>query len=106
MPQWLEIDFGQPRTLSRLVVITYEHDKSMETAAKWGVLAYEIQAWDKVANQWQTVVTHDCDWASKVHVHPTARSLTTAKIRLVVRRVAPLDGRARILQFEAWGPKQ
>jgi hypothetical protein len=105
MPQWLEIDFGQPRTVSQFIVITSEHEKSMETAAKWGVLDYEILVSDpKVVRQWRTVVREDKGRAAKVRVHTLANPVTTRKIRLVVQSVAPLDGRARILQFEAWGP--
>ena len=103
LPQWLQVDFGQTRPVSRFVVITYEHEKSMETAGKWGVLDYEIQAWDAVASQWRTVVTERQGRAAKVRVHTLAHPVTAQKIRLVVHRVL-LDGRVRLLQLEAWGP--
>lgn len=103
-PHWLEIDFGQPRPLTRLVVITYEHDKSAETAGKWGILDYEVQAWTPATSQWQAIVTECQGRAAKVRVHTLDQPVTTPKIRLLIGRVAPLDGRARVLQCEAWGP--
>lgn len=103
-PHWLEVDFAQPRPVSRLIVITYERDKSMETGSKWGILDYQIQAWTPATSQWQTIVTECQGRAAKVRVHPLDPPVTTPKIRLLIHRVAPLDGRARLLQFEAWGP--
>jgi hypothetical protein len=104
LPQWLEVDFAQARPVSQVVVITYEHEKSMETAGKWGILDYEIQAWEKAPKQWRTMVTENKGRAVKVRVHALAQPVTTQKVRLVVERVAPLDGRVRLLQLEAWGP--
>ena len=86
------------------VVTTYQKEKTEDTAGKWGILDYELQAWDTVTRQWQTLVNESKGQAMKVRVHRLATPFTTEKIRLVVHRVAPLDGRARLLQLEAWGP--
>ena len=106
LPQWLEVDFGQPRTVSRAIVITYDRQGSMETAAKWRILDYEVQAWDETAQGWRTVVSENRGRAAKVRVHALGPAVNTRKIRLLVHRVAPLDGRPRVLQMEAWGLQQ
>ena len=104
LPQWLQVDFRQPRPVALFVVTTYQKEKTEDTAGKWGILDYELQAWDTVTRQWQTLVNESKGQAMKVRVHRLATPFTTEKIRLVVHRVAPLDGRARLLQLEAWGP--
>jgi hypothetical protein len=76
----------------------------LETAAKWGVRGYQIQVWDGKTNQWRTVLTEERGRAVKVRVHRFAEPIRTERIRLLVTRVAPPDGIARLLQLEAWGP--
>jgi hypothetical protein len=105
LPQWLQVDFGQMRTVTQFVVISYQHEASPETATKWGLMKYQIQAWDAAAADWKTVVTQSGGRAGKVRVHDLSRPLHTAKFRINVTRVASLDGRARLLQLEAWGPR-
>lgn len=104
LPQWLEVTFPQPQRLSRLVVITYQQDGTAETAGKWGIQDYELQIWDVDLNAWKTVVTEHQGRAVKTRVHALPQPFETSKIRLLVQRVAPLDGPARLLQLEAWGP--
>lgn len=104
LPQWLQVTFPQLTTLDRFAVITYQADGTPETAGKWGVQDYEIQVWDASQNQWKTVVQEQRGRAVKSRVHHLSESVKTDKIRLVVHRVAPLDGQARVLQLEAWGP--
>ncbi len=105
LPQWLQVDFGQMRTVTQVVVISYQHEASPETATKWGVIEYQIQAWDAEVADWKTVVTRSSGRAGKVRVHDLARPVHTAKLRIKVTRVASRDGRVRLLQLEAWGPK-
>jgi hypothetical protein len=105
LPQWLQVDFGQLRTVTQLVVISYQHEAGPETATKWGLREYQIQAWDAAAAGWKTVVTQSGGRAGKVRVHDLSPPLHTARLRIHVTRVAPPDGRARLLQLEAWGPK-
>ncbi|HVM49289.1 MAG TPA: discoidin domain-containing protein [Candidatus Acidoferrum sp.] len=103
LPQWLEVDFGQPRSVSRFVVLTYEKDKGPETAAKWGVQDYMIEVWDKRKRRWEPVVRECPRRVVKARVHKLARPVETDKFRIVISEVAPLDGQARLLQLEAWG---
>ncbi|MHB8972296.1 MAG: discoidin domain-containing protein [Pirellulaceae bacterium] len=104
LPQWLQVEFPQLTTINLFAVITYQKEGSAETAGKWGVQDYEIQVWDAPQGQWKTVVQEARGRAVKSRVHHLSESVQTEKIRLVFHRVAPLDGQARLLQFEAWGP--
>jgi hypothetical protein len=72
-------------------------------AAKWGVLDYRIQAWDEALGGWRTRVTERRDRAMAIRVHLPAKPVVTARFRIVVDRVSPLDGAARLLQLETWG---
>jgi hypothetical protein len=105
LPQWLRVDFGRPRTVNQFVVITYQHEKSAETAGKLGIINYRIEVWDAQSANWKTVVTEAQDRAVKVRVHKLPGPIRTDKARLVVLKVASLDGQARLLQLEAWGPR-
>jgi hypothetical protein len=103
LPQWLEVNFGQEREVRRFVVITYQKDHSEETAGKWGVQSYVIEAWDKGNQRWRPIVSSSADFPVKVRVHQLAEPVRTDRVRIVVSKVAPLDGQARLLQVEAWG---
>ena len=103
LPQWLEVDFGQERTLRRFVIITYHKENSAETAGKWGVQNYRIEAWDKRKGKWQPLVSEVREVPGKVRVHQLAKPVRTERFRVVVTKVVPQDGQARLLQVEAWG---
>ncbi len=103
LPQWLEVDFGQERAVHRFVVITYQKDNSAETAGKWGVQSYTIEAWDKRKQRWQPLVAAAADFPAKVRVHQLPEPARTDRFRIMVTKVAPLDDQARLLQVEAWG---
>ena len=103
LPQWLQVDFGRERAISRFVVITYQKDKSSETAGKWGVQNYAIEVWDQRKQAWKAVVRQASEFSSKVRVHQLPEPIRTDRFRIVVTEVAPLDGQARLLQVEAWG---
>ncbi len=103
LPQWLEVDFGQARAVQRFVVITYQKDHSAETAQKWGVQDYAIEGWDVRKGKWRQLASADADDPVKVRVHQLAKPAQIERFRILISKVAPLDGRARLLQVEAWG---
>jgi hypothetical protein len=103
LPQWLEVDLGQERAVNRFVVITYQKDNSAETAGKWGVQDYTIEVWDKRKQKWKPLVNVVANYPVKERVHQLAKAAYIDRFRIVVNRVAPLDGQARLLQMEAWG---
>ena len=103
LPQWLEVDFGQVRAVQRFVVITYQKENSTETAGKWGVRDYIIEVWDKRRQRWNPLVTTAAESPGKVRVHQLTKPALTDRFRILITKVAPLDGQARLLQVEAWG---
>mgnify|MGYP000568339068 FL=1 len=103
LPQSVQIDFSAERAVRQFVVVTYHKLNSQETAAKWGVTNYRIEAWDETLAVWKTVVTENASRTVKTRVHTLPTSIKTKKFRVVVLNVAPLDGQARLLQIEAWG---
>jgi hypothetical protein len=103
LPQWLEVDFGQERSVQRFVVISYQKDNSPETAGKWGVRNYTIEAWDKRRQKWKPLLAEASDFPRKVRVHKLSKPVRTDRFRVLFTEVAPLDGQARLLQVEAWG---
>ncbi len=104
LPQWIAIEFSQPRQISTLAVVTFQTTTGDETAAKWGVKNYTIEIWDTASQQWRQVVDENQGRTMKNRVHRLAQPVTTEKIRVVVTQVAPPDNMARLLQVEAWGP--
>ena len=102
-PHWLEVDFGQERSVHRCVVITYQKEKSAETAGKWGIQDYQIEAWDARKQKWLPLCAVAGISPAKVRVHSLPNPVRMRKCRLLITEVAPLDGQARVLQFEAWG---
>jgi hypothetical protein len=103
LPQWVEVNFPSEREVSRFVVVTYHKLDSTDTASKWGVTNYRIEAWDAAAGSWKTAVTEIASRTVKTRVHTLKKPLKTTKFRVVALNVAPQDGRARLLQVEAWG---
>ena len=103
LPQWVEIRFPQPRSVSRFVVVTYGAKSDPSSVNAWGVKNYDIEIWDAESNSWKTVVCENKDRIMLNRVHVLERPAPTSKFRVVVRAVAPADGIARLLQVEAWG---
>ncbi len=95
--------YREPRTIDRFVVITYGNQSAGYLTLVWGVTDYEIQTWDAGTSQWKTTVTEAEGRAAQVRVHNLPKPIQTDKFRIMVHRVAPPDGRARLLQLEALG---
>jgi len=105
LPQWIEVEFRQPRPVSRFVITTYQAPKN--SARRWGVQDYTVEAWDETATQWKAVVHENQRRILFARVHLLPQPVTTKKFRVVVTRVAPLAGGvARLLQVEAWGAQR
>lgn len=81
LPQWVELDFGQPVTFNT-VQVTFQHDK---LAAR----AYRIEAW--FDGQWRTVSTvpsHQARFRRSVHGFAAVHA---AKLRVVINE-GPAEG--------------
>ena len=107
LPQWVEISFPQPRTISRFHVFNYAPGFSIHyggyAVSQYGVRQYDIEAWDESARAWKRVVEERLGRVMSIRVHQLAQPVTTSKFRLTVHAAGP-DGLARLLQVEAWGP--
>jgi len=102
LPQWVEVEFPERRPVARFIVTTYQAPN--ESASRWGVMDYAIEVWDDTAERWQPVVLENTGRIMMTRVHALPAPVKTKRFRVVVSRVAPADGVARLLQAEAWGP--
>ena len=80
LPQWLEVDFGRERCVQRFVIITYQKENSAETAGKWGVQNYTIEAWDKRKQKWKAIAGSASEFPGKVRVHQLAKPVAHGSI--------------------------
>ncbi len=103
LPQWVEIEFPEPRPVARFIVITYQSETTAEKADKWGVRDYDIQVWNTKTKTWDTVVEEDQGRAMKTRVHALDKPVIVKNFRVLVRRGATADNIARLLEVEAWG---
>lgn len=103
LPQWLKVEFPQPRAVSHFVITTYH--LPADSARKRGVLNYTIDIWDEDALEWVTVVREERDRILVTRAHVLSAPVTIRKFRVVVTRIMPGAERcARLRQVEAWGP--
>jgi hypothetical protein len=105
LPQWVEIDFSQPRSVSRFVVINYAEMSDPASVNTWGVLNYDIEVWSPASNSWKVMVSEKKNRVMINRVHVLERPIQISKFRVVVKDIAPFDGITRLLQVEAWGRK-
>lgn len=105
-PQWLEIDFGQDRTIDLINVFTlqdalnYTDDPlDTDTFTTYGITGFTMQYWDGAA--WQDIdsVTGN----NLVWVQFTFAEITTDKIRLYTTATALALGGCPVVELEAWG---
>lgn len=104
-PEWVEISFPQPRSISRFVVINYADKNEPASVNTWGILNYNIEIWDQASNSWKPLVVENKNRLMINRVHVLEKPIETQKFRLLIKDIAPFDGIARLLQVEAWGKK-
>ena len=102
-PQWVEIAFSQPRSVSRFVIINYAEKSDPSSVNTWGVENYDIEIWDSSSNSWKPVVSEKKNRVMLNRVHVLEKPIQTSKFRVVIKDIAPFDDIARLLQVEAWG---
>jgi hypothetical protein len=103
LPQWVEIDFSEPRSVSRFVIINYAEKSDPSSVNFWGVENYNIEIWDSSSNAWKPVVSEEKDRLMLNRVHVLDQPIQTTKFRVMIKDIAPLDNIVRLLQIEAWG---
>jgi hypothetical protein len=104
-PQWVEIAFSRPRSVSRFVIINYSEKGDPSSVNTWGVENYDIEIWDPPSNSWKAVVSEKKNRVMTNRVHVLERPIRASRFRVVIKDVAPFDDIARLLQVEAWGKK-
>lgn len=105
-PEWVEIDFGASRSITRLDMITladavnYTSDPTLsDTFTSFGVTDFKFQYWN--GSSWVDVGGTSVTGNDKVWRQFSGLSITTTKIRLYITAV--LAGTARVVEIEAWG---
>ena len=100
LPQWLEVDFAGPKTISSVAVYTIAF--ASWTPESSGIRDWDVQAWD--GNNWQTVDSV----IGNVKVSKISRfkaPVKTDKIRILVKATNDKEGTVGIMEVEAYGPK-
>lgn len=104
-PAYLEIDFGQSRTIDTINLFSQQDDgnvtptKSM--TGKYAISNFTISYWDEDASDWKeldAVMGNTLIWCQMV----LDQEVTTSKIRLDIP-ASVCDGWARVVELEAWG---
>lgn len=105
-PDWLQVDFGASRTISKIDVYTLPDnylkpvDPSESTPFTVnGITDFEVQYW--TGSTWATIPGGSVAGNDKVWRKFTFPSITTGRIRVLVNKA--LNGRSRIVELEAWG---
>jgi hypothetical protein len=104
LPQWIEIAFGQTRSINRIDVFTLDDGADstsdptlLETFSSYGIVDFKVQYWN--GSTWIDLA--DVTGNDKVWRQFTFSSVSTTKIRIYITSV--LNGEARLLEVEAWG---
>ena len=105
LPQWLEVNFGQVRTIDEIDVITVQDNYQSPTeptltttfTRTYGNTAFEVQYWN--GSGWVNIASVTGN--NKVWRQFTFAATTTTKIRVNVTGSA--DNYAYLTEVEAWG---
>ena len=77
-PQWVEIAFSQPRSVSRFVIINYAEKGDPSSVNTWGVENYDIEIWDPSSNSWKLAVSEKKNRLMPNRVHVLERPIQTS----------------------------
>jgi hypothetical protein len=104
-PDWLEVTFRKPQTISRIVVYTLSDDydspaapSRARTFTKYGVTDFSVQYFD--GSNWLAVPGGTITGNYFVRREVAFAPLTTTKIRVVIKRAK--GGFSRIVEVEAY----
>ena len=107
-PDWIEVAFAGPKSVSEIVVVTHPDDTSSEptdatTFTKYGATSFEVQYWTGAA--WATVPGGSVTGNDRVIRKFTFAPVNTSRIRVVVTGGKD-NAFARLVEVEAWGEGQ
>jgi hypothetical protein len=105
MPQWLQIDFGQTRSIQQIDVFMVQDNYQNPspptldmTFTMFGLQAFEVQYWN--GSSWLAVPGGSVSGNNKVWRQFTFPALSTSKIRVLAN--ASPDSYSRLTEVEAW----
>jgi hypothetical protein len=105
MPQWLQIDFGQTRSIQQIDVFMVQDNYQNPspptldmTFTTFGLQAFEVQYWN--GSSWAAVPGGSVSGNNKVWRQFTFAALSTSKIRVLTN--ASPDSYSRLTEVEAW----
>jgi len=105
MPQWLQIDFGQTRSIQQIDVFmvqdNYQNPSSPTqdmTFTLFGLQAFEVQYWN--GSSWLLVPGGSVTGNNKVWRQFTFAAISTSKIRVLAN--ASPDAYSRLTEVEVW----
>ncbi|MCI8363855.1 MAG: hypothetical protein HFG34_02745 [Eubacterium sp.] len=104
-PAYLEIDFGQSRTIDRISLFSQQDSgnttPTLGMTGKYAISDFNISYWDGTGNEWkelENVTSNKAIWYQFV----LDQQITTSRIRIDIPTKV-CDGWARIVEIEAWG---
>ena len=101
LPQWLEIKFDAPRTITSVAVYTIAF--AGWTPAESGIRDWDVEAWD--GQKWLTIDTVTGN--SRVSkISRFKKPMTTEKIRVVVKGTNDAEGTVGLMEVQAFGPRK
>lgn len=101
LPQWLEITFAGPKTITSVAVYTIAF--ASWTPAESGVRDWDVQVWD--GKDWKTVdrVTGNAKVSKVSRLQP---AMKTDRIRILVKATNDAEGTVGLMEVEAFGPRE
>ena len=109
---WIEVDFGTPRTIDQIDVFTAQDGVDTQTpveptltmtCGQYGLLDYQVQYWEssRWPAGWVTVKNGTVTGNDKVWRQFTFPPVTTMKVRVLI--TASRLNYSRVVEIEAWG---
>jgi hypothetical protein len=105
MPQWLQVDFGQTRSIQQIDVFMVQDNYQNPapptldmTFTIYGLQGFEVQYWN--GSSWLTVPGGSVSGNNKVWRQFTFAAISTSKIRVLTN--ASPDSFSRLTELEAW----
>ena len=106
-PAYLEIDFGQSRTIDRINLFSQQDSgnitPTLSMTGKFAISDFNISYWDEAGGDWkvlENVTSNKAIWYQLVL--DAEHEVTTSKIRIDIPAKV-CDGWARVVEIEAWG---
>jgi hypothetical protein len=106
MPQWVEVNFGQARSIREIDVFTIQDNYQnpvnptlQMTFSSFGLVGFDVQYWN--GTSWVTISGGSVTANNKVWRQFIFAAINTSQIRVLIN--ASPDGFSRLNEIEAWG---